>query len=66
MSAAGGSASSVDLILRRVIGYIEDVNFILHHEILTTEEKCNVQRQLVEMELKLFNISELVGDSCWT
>jgi hypothetical protein len=66
MSAAGGSASSVDLILRRVIGYIEDVDYILHHEILTTEEKCHVQQQLTEMEVRLFNISKLVGDSCWT
>ena len=59
-----GTVSSAELLLRRVNTYLEDVDFILHHEVLTDIEKCEIERLMSQIELKCDHIMRLVDISC--
>jgi hypothetical protein len=61
-----GTVSSAELILKRTIGYLEDVDHILHHEIITDDEKCRILKQCLQVETMMFKITKTANASCGT
>ena len=59
-----GTVSSAELILRRVYIYLEDADYILHHEVLTNTEKCDIEKLMSKIEIRCNNIMKLVDISC--
>ena len=57
-----GTASSADLLLRRIKSYLEDVEHILRHEILSDQERLDITNQMRYIEIQSTRIFKLVDD----